>query len=79
VEINDEKYLVVGVMPAGFRFPESNNEIWAPAGSSYSPSDFSNKGWHNAMVAARLKPGIRGGAHRGGAGTSWAYDMGQES
>jgi putative ABC transport system permease protein len=58
VEINDEKYLVVGVMPTGFRFPDSNNDIWAPAGTRYSPSDFSNKGRHNTMVVARLKPGI---------------------
>ena len=57
-EINDEEYLVVGVMPAGFRFPDSNNEIWAPVGTWYSPSDFSNKGRHNALVAARLKPGV---------------------
>ena len=55
-EINDEKYRIVGVMPAGFRFPDSNNELWAPLGSAYSPSEFPNKGRHNAVVVARLKP-----------------------
>lgn len=57
-EINDEKYLIVGVMPAGSRFPDSANEIWTPVGTSYSLSEFSNKGRHNAMVVARLKPGV---------------------
>lgn len=58
VEINDEKYLVAGVMPPGFSFPDSGNAIWAPVGTSYSPSEFSNKGRHNAMVVARLKAGV---------------------
>jgi putative ABC transport system permease protein len=58
VEINDEKYVVAGVMPPGFRFPDNNSEIWVPAGTRYSPSEFSNKGRHNFMVVARLKPGV---------------------
>ncbi|HWQ55964.1 MAG TPA: ABC transporter permease [Bryobacteraceae bacterium] len=56
--INDEPYTVAGVMPSGIRFPDNLNEIWVPAGASYDPRDFSDKGRHNAMVVARLKPGV---------------------
>lgn len=56
--INDEPHTVAGVMPAGIRFPGNQNEIWVPAGAAYEPRDFSDKGRHNAMVVARLKPGI---------------------
>jgi predicted permease len=58
VEINDDKYQVAGVMPAGFRFPDSSIELWAPVGTSYQPGEFTNKGRHNAMVVGRLKPGM---------------------
>jgi len=58
VEINDEKFLVAGVMPPGFRFPDTANELWVPAGALYKPKEFSNRGRHNFMVVARLKPGV---------------------
>ena len=57
VEINDEKYVVAGVMPPDFYFPDQNNEIWAPVGTSFAASEFSNRGRHNAMVVARLRAG----------------------
>jgi putative ABC transport system permease protein len=57
IEIDDEKYVVAGVMPPGFRFPDSNNEIWTPFGTAFRSDDFGNKGRHNAMVVARLNPG----------------------
>jgi putative ABC transport system permease protein len=58
IDVNDEKYLVVGVMPPGFRFPDSSNELWAPVGTVYAPRDFTDKGRHNSMVVARLRRGI---------------------
>jgi len=58
LDINDEKYEVVGVMPPGFLFPDTSNELWAPAGTAYSPSEFANRGRHNWTVVGRLKPGV---------------------
>ncbi len=58
VRINDEAYQVAGVMPPGFRFPDGRNELWLPTGSLFGPREFLNKGRHNAMVVARLKPGV---------------------
>ncbi len=56
--INEEKYEIVGVMPPGFRFPDADNDLWAPAGTVHGPGDFANRGRHNWMVAARLLPGM---------------------
>jgi putative ABC transport system permease protein len=56
--LNDEKYEVVGVMPPGFRFPDSDNDLWTPIGTAYGLGEWSNRGRHNFMVAARLAPGV---------------------
>ena len=56
--INDEKYTIVGVMPPGFRFPRPENDLWTPLGSFYPAEAFENRGRHNFMVVARLRPGV---------------------
>ena len=55
---------VVGVMPAGFRFP-SQSDLWVPVGSVYgmawtSGATNSNKdrAWRSDQAIARLKPGV---------------------
>ena len=58
VEINDEKYEVIGILPAGFRFPDSATEIWAPVATAYGPDELVRRGRHNWMVVGRLKPGV---------------------
>src|SRR6478736_2662026 len=46
---------VVGVMPAGFRFP-SQTDIWVPMASVFGMND--NRSWRADQAIARLKPGI---------------------
>jgi predicted permease len=46
---------IVGVAPAGFRFP-TNTDVWIPA-NSILPETESRSG-HNYRVVARLKPGV---------------------
>src|SRR3977135_3467136 len=46
---------VVGVMPAGFRFP-SQTDIWVPMASVFGMND--NREWRSDQAIARLKPGI---------------------
>ncbi len=58
ISINDENYEVVGVMPRGFRFPNNDNELWTPIGTTYGAKEWSNRGRHNFLAAARLKPGV---------------------
>ncbi len=56
--LDDQKFEVVGVMPPGFQFPYRNNDLWLPVGTAYGPEEFTNRGRHNWMVAARLAPGV---------------------
>jgi putative ABC transport system permease protein len=57
LSVNDEAYEVVGVMPRSFYFmPSRDIDIWMPA--SFPPSLRRNFTWHDAQVAARLKPGV---------------------
>lgn len=56
VLLNGEKFTVIGVMPAGFQFLDSEVNIWVPA--AFSQEELSNRGGHYLTVFARMKPGI---------------------
>jgi len=49
---------IVGIMPPGFRFPNAGTEIWSPTGNEFDLAGLASRGRHNAMVVARLKPGV---------------------
>ncbi|HEY2797506.1 MAG TPA: ABC transporter permease [Thermoanaerobaculia bacterium] len=54
LKLDNQVYSVVGVLPAGFRFPH-DAELWVPAGlDGESPSRTS----HNYSAIARLKDGV---------------------
>jgi putative ABC transport system permease protein len=52
IALNGRPHTVVGVMPAGFAFPEAITELWAPL----VPEAGMNRGYHLLNVIARLKP-----------------------
>jgi len=55
--LNDEKFVVVGVLPANFQFLNPAASFWAPAGFSQQMSAYRYA--HNLLtVIARLKPGV---------------------
>jgi putative ABC transport system permease protein len=54
--LDDERYTVVGVMPAGFQFMESYVGLWVPA--ALSAEELTNHGAHFLQVLGRLKPGV---------------------
>ncbi len=54
--LNDEKYTVIGVMPADFQFGPSYIGLWTPI--AFSPQDLANHGDHYLNVIGRLKPGV---------------------
>src|SRR4029077_8609455 len=54
LRIFGKTFNVVGVLPAGFHFPDNTN-IWLPATPS---SEISERGSHNYHVVARLKDGV---------------------
>jgi hypothetical protein len=62
ITLGDEKHTIIGVLRSGSEPPsEYRNtlgEIWTPLGSAYSAAELANRGRHNWMVVARLRPGV---------------------
>jgi putative ABC transport system permease protein len=56
VALNDEPYVVVGVLPADFQFLNADASFWAPA--AVSPTLLAYRGSHSLLVIARLRPGV---------------------
>ncbi len=56
IELDSEKYTVIGVMPQGFEFPDRASAIWVPL--AFSDEQATNHHRHFLQVVARLKPGI---------------------
>ena len=54
--LNGETYIVVGVMPARFQFPTSDDEVWVPIAFTQQQAAARNR--HYLQVIARLKPGV---------------------
>jgi putative ABC transport system permease protein len=55
IQLNYQKYTLIGVMPRGFHFPERESELWVPA--QFAGEQLSNHGSHFLQVVARLRPG----------------------
>ena len=56
IQLDGEKFTVIGVMPQGFQFFESDVRLWVPLGLTAQQS--ANRGAHYLKVVARLKPGV---------------------
>jgi predicted permease len=54
--LNDEPYLVVGVLPADLRFLNADASFWAPA--AVTPTLLAYRDVRSVRVIARLKPGV---------------------
>jgi putative ABC transport system permease protein len=54
--LNGESHVVVGVMPARFQFPSSDDQAWVPI--ALTQQDAGNRDRHYLQVLARLKPGV---------------------
>lgn len=54
--LNGEKHTVVGVMPAGFQFLDSQIGLWVPM--AFSSQELAQRGSHYLKVVARMKPGV---------------------
>src|SRR5574341_1262727 len=57
VTLSGNNYAVVGVMPASFRTPRSDADLWAPVQVAY-PLGAAYRGVHFLQITARLKPGV---------------------
>ena len=54
--LDGESYVVVGVMPARFQFPSSDDQAWVPI--AFTQEEAGNRGRHYLQVLARLKPSV---------------------
>jgi putative ABC transport system permease protein len=55
IEMDGQSYLVAGVMPASFRFPDFA-QMWTPM--AWTDKERAVRGEHHSVVVARLKPGV---------------------
>ena len=58
VTLDGRPTTIVGVMPAGFRFPDNDTDVWKPAAFSADLLSPNNRGSHFLNAVARLKPGF---------------------
>jgi predicted permease len=54
--LDDEKYSVIGVMPAEFQFMSSYIGLWVPM--AYEQEEWTNRKSHHLNVVARMKRGV---------------------
>ena len=55
ITMDSQNYLVAGIMPESFRFPEFA-QMWTPMG--WTDKERAVRGEHHSVVIARLKPGV---------------------
>jgi predicted permease len=54
IVMSDLQYTVIGVMPAGFHFPDAHTEFWVPI--ALQPGQLAARNSHYLRVAGRLRP-----------------------
>jgi putative ABC transport system permease protein len=55
--LNGEQYVIVGVMPAGFQFPDERVALWTPLAVA-DGSEYNTRGNYWLEVVGRLKTGV---------------------
>lgn len=57
IALNQTSFTVVGVMPAGFTFPQGV-DLWVPLQATMNPRGLENRGAVYLQAVGRLKPGV---------------------
>ena len=61
IALDGKSYTVIGVMPAGFQFPDRSIRVWTPIGDALAqipPEAETNRDFHFLSAVARLKSGV---------------------
>ena len=58
IKLDDRDYSVVGVMPAGFQFPDDKMDVWVLFGPDTGERFFQNRAVHLIFGLGRIKPGV---------------------
>jgi putative ABC transport system permease protein len=56
IRLDGDSYVVTGIMPPGFRFPEAGPDAWVPL--TLGPEVSTQRGAHYLDVVGRLRPGV---------------------
>jgi putative ABC transport system permease protein len=58
IALDGKTYTIVGVMPAGFHFPDDEIEVWTPVGgiAAHEPRALTDRGFHALNAVARIAP-----------------------
>jgi predicted permease len=58
VKLDNEPFVVIGVMPRDFHFPSRDAELWTPMRFHEHDDDFRDRNNNYLEVVARLRPGV---------------------
>jgi predicted permease len=58
VHLDAKSYVVLGVMPPGFAFPDHATQLWTPVYHEESPQEMEAPDSHDFAAIGRLKPGV---------------------
>ena len=60
ISLDGKRYTVIGVMPAGFHFPDEAVQVWTPVGGilEEEPRALTFRGFHALNGVARFAPGV---------------------
>ena len=56
IRLNDQKYVVIGILPPGFQFLRKDTDLWIPI--AFSKQELANRDAHYLTVVGRLKPTV---------------------
>jgi putative ABC transport system permease protein len=58
ISLDGRSQQVIGVMPAGFQFPDADTALWKPMAFTGEDLNEDNRGSHFLNLIARMKPGV---------------------
>jgi predicted permease len=56
--LDSKPYIVIGVLPSWFDYPDTRVQLWLPVNHEVAPDDMHSRGNHRFSVTARLKSGV---------------------
>ena len=62
IHLDTVPYTVVGVLPRGFSYPNTENQLWVPYGQTFPPAQYAEHSSHMSYVVARLPKGVSAAA-----------------
>ena len=62
IRMDTVPYIVVGVLPRWFTYPDPAVQLWVPYASTFTPDVYDRHDFHQSYVIARLRPGTTAAA-----------------